>query len=134
VLNLCGLSVPCGFTNQGLRIGLTAYDKPFQEDLILRIGYMCEQAIDWHRRTPDLSWSMDRARSWECPSPLSATRQRQHDLSKKSCAGRQIRRGSGLGFVVTDPAPARHEQHAAGTEVGHVLGVMRRARNHIHMH
>ena len=56
VLNLCGLSVPCGFTSQGLPIGLTIYGKPFQEDLILRIGYTFEQATDWHRRTPDLSW------------------------------------------------------------------------------
>ena len=55
-LNLCGLSVPCKFTSQGLAIGLTIYDKPFQEDLILRIGYTCEQATDWHRRTPALSW------------------------------------------------------------------------------
>jgi aspartyl-tRNA(Asn)/glutamyl-tRNA(Gln) amidotransferase subunit A len=56
VRNLCGLSVPCGFTSQGLPIGLTIYGKPFQEDLILRIGYAFEQATDWHRRTPDLSW------------------------------------------------------------------------------
>jgi aspartyl-tRNA(Asn)/glutamyl-tRNA(Gln) amidotransferase subunit A len=56
VLNLCGLSVPCGFTSQGLPIGVTIYGKPFQEDLILRLGYAFEQATDWHRRTPDLSW------------------------------------------------------------------------------
>ena len=56
VLNLCGLSVPCGFTSQGSPIGLTIYGKPFQEDLILRIGYAFEQATDRHRRTPDLSW------------------------------------------------------------------------------
>ena len=56
VLNLCGLSMPCGFTSQGLPIGLTIYDKPFQEDLVLRSGYTFEQASDWHRRTPELSW------------------------------------------------------------------------------
>jgi aspartyl-tRNA(Asn)/glutamyl-tRNA(Gln) amidotransferase subunit A len=56
LLNLCGLSVPCGFTRQGLPIGLTIYGKPFQEDLILRIGYAFEQATDWHCHTPDLSW------------------------------------------------------------------------------
>jgi aspartyl-tRNA(Asn)/glutamyl-tRNA(Gln) amidotransferase subunit A len=56
VLNLCGLSVPCGFTSQGLPIGLMVYGKPFQEDLILRIGYAFEQATDWHRRLPDLTW------------------------------------------------------------------------------
>jgi aspartyl-tRNA(Asn)/glutamyl-tRNA(Gln) amidotransferase subunit A len=56
LLNLCGLSVPCGLTSQGLPIGLTIYGKPFQEDLILRIGYAFEQATDWHCQTPDLSW------------------------------------------------------------------------------
>ena len=56
VLNLCGLSVPCGFTSQGLPIGLMIYCKPFNEDVALRVGYAFEQATDWHRRTPDLSW------------------------------------------------------------------------------
>jgi aspartyl-tRNA(Asn)/glutamyl-tRNA(Gln) amidotransferase subunit A len=57
VLNLCALSVPCGFTSQGLPIRLMIYGRPFQEDIILRIGYAFEQATDWHRRTPDLSWA-----------------------------------------------------------------------------
>jgi Asp-tRNA(Asn)/Glu-tRNA(Gln) amidotransferase A subunit family amidase len=35
---------------------LTIYGKPFQEDLIRRIGHAFEQATDWHRRTPDRSW------------------------------------------------------------------------------
>jgi aspartyl-tRNA(Asn)/glutamyl-tRNA(Gln) amidotransferase subunit A len=56
VLNLCALSIPCGFTRQGLPIGLMIYGKPFQEDVVLRIGYAFEQATDWHRHTPDLSW------------------------------------------------------------------------------
>jgi len=56
ILNLCGLSVPCGFTKDGLPIGLMIYGKPFQEDLVLRIGYAFQQAADWHRKTPDLSW------------------------------------------------------------------------------
>jgi aspartyl-tRNA(Asn)/glutamyl-tRNA(Gln) amidotransferase subunit A len=56
VLNLCGLSVPCGFTSQGLPIGLMIYGKPYNEDVVLRVGYTFEQATDWHRRTPDLTW------------------------------------------------------------------------------
>jgi hypothetical protein len=86
----------------------------------------------YHRQT---IWPMGIGSKYpECPSPLSATRQRKHDLSQYFCPGHQIGRGRGLGFVVTDPAPARHKQHAAGTKVGHVLGVMRRARTHLHMH
>jgi aspartyl-tRNA(Asn)/glutamyl-tRNA(Gln) amidotransferase subunit A len=56
VLNLCGLSVPCGFTSQGLPIGLMIYGKPASEDVILRVGYAFEQATDWHHRQPDLAW------------------------------------------------------------------------------
>ena len=57
LLDLCGLSVPCGFTRAGLPIGLTIYGKPFQEELILRAGHAFQQATDWHRSRPDLSWT-----------------------------------------------------------------------------
>jgi aspartyl-tRNA(Asn)/glutamyl-tRNA(Gln) amidotransferase subunit A len=57
ILGLCGLTVPCGFTSAGLPIGLMIYGKPFDEAMILRIGYAYEQATDWHRRAPDLSWA-----------------------------------------------------------------------------
>lgn len=56
VLNMCGLSIPCGFTKNGFPIGLMIYAKPFQEDVVLRAGYAYQQATDWHRRVPDLSW------------------------------------------------------------------------------
>ena len=62
ILNLCGLALPCGFTKQGLPIGLMLYGKSFQEDLVLRAGYAFQQATDWHRRTPDLSWVGDQTR------------------------------------------------------------------------
>jgi aspartyl-tRNA(Asn)/glutamyl-tRNA(Gln) amidotransferase subunit A len=56
ILNLCGLSIPCGLTDDGLPIGLMIYGKPFHEDDILRIGYAFQQTTEWHRRVPDLSW------------------------------------------------------------------------------
>jgi len=56
VLNMCGLSVPCGYTKQGLPIGLMIYAKPFQENVVLRAGYAFQQATDWHQRRPDLAW------------------------------------------------------------------------------
>jgi aspartyl-tRNA(Asn)/glutamyl-tRNA(Gln) amidotransferase subunit A len=55
-LNLCAVSLPCGFTQDGLPIGLMVYAKPFQEDVALRVAYAYEQATDWHKRRPDLSW------------------------------------------------------------------------------
>ena len=57
ILKFCGLSVPCGFTADGMPIGLLIYGKPFREDVILRAGYAFQQTTDWHRATPDLSWA-----------------------------------------------------------------------------
>jgi aspartyl-tRNA(Asn)/glutamyl-tRNA(Gln) amidotransferase subunit A len=57
LLNLCGVSLPCGFTAAGLPIGLQVYAKPFQEDVALRVAHAYEQATEWHRRRPDLSWA-----------------------------------------------------------------------------
>ena len=55
--NLCGVSVPCGFTRNGSPIGLMIYCKSFQEDMALRVAYAYEQATDWHRRRPNLAWA-----------------------------------------------------------------------------
>jgi aspartyl-tRNA(Asn)/glutamyl-tRNA(Gln) amidotransferase subunit A len=52
ILDLCGVSVPCGFTREGLPIGLTIYGKPFDEATVLRAGHAFQQATDWHRRIP----------------------------------------------------------------------------------
>ena len=57
ILNLCGLSVPCGFTSGGFPIGLMVYGKPFDERTVLRVGHAYEQATKWHERIPDLSWA-----------------------------------------------------------------------------
>lgn len=57
VLNLCGVSVPCGFTRAGLPVGLMVYAKPFQEATALRVALAYERATDWHRRRPDLAWT-----------------------------------------------------------------------------
>jgi aspartyl-tRNA(Asn)/glutamyl-tRNA(Gln) amidotransferase subunit A len=57
ILNLCGVSLPCGFTRTGLPIGLMVYGKPFQEDVALRVARAYERATDWHRLRPDLAWA-----------------------------------------------------------------------------
>jgi aspartyl-tRNA(Asn)/glutamyl-tRNA(Gln) amidotransferase subunit A len=57
---LCAVSVPCGWSSQGLPIGLMAHAKPFQEELALRVAHAFEQATDWHRRHPDLAWAQAR--------------------------------------------------------------------------
>jgi aspartyl-tRNA(Asn)/glutamyl-tRNA(Gln) amidotransferase subunit A len=56
ILDLCGLSVPCGFTGDGFPIGLMIYGRPFQEDMVLRIGHAYQQATDWHLQHPNMEW------------------------------------------------------------------------------
>jgi aspartyl-tRNA(Asn)/glutamyl-tRNA(Gln) amidotransferase subunit A len=51
--NLAGLpacSFPCGFTNNGLPIGLQVVGKSFEEATVLRISHAYQQLTDWHRR------------------------------------------------------------------------------------
>jgi len=57
ILDLCGLSVPCGLTGDGLPIGLMIYARPFHEDKVLRIGHAYQQATEWHLQRPDLKWA-----------------------------------------------------------------------------
>jgi aspartyl-tRNA(Asn)/glutamyl-tRNA(Gln) amidotransferase subunit A len=56
ILDLCGLSVPCGFTADGLPIGLMIYARPFHEEMVLRVGHAYQQATQWHLQHPDLKW------------------------------------------------------------------------------
>jgi aspartyl-tRNA(Asn)/glutamyl-tRNA(Gln) amidotransferase subunit A len=46
------VSVPCGFTEDGLPIGLQLAAAPWREGLILQVAYAYEQATEWHTRTP----------------------------------------------------------------------------------
>ncbi len=55
--NLAGIpamSVPCGFTKQGLPVGLQLLAKPFAEETLFHVGYAYEQANEWHRIHPEL--------------------------------------------------------------------------------
>ncbi len=47
---LCGISVPCGFDEAGLPIGLQLIGGAFQEETILGVAYAYEQATAWHER------------------------------------------------------------------------------------
>ena len=53
--NLTGLpalSIPCGFSMDGLPIGLQLIGRRFGEGTILRVAYAYEQATPWHRMFP----------------------------------------------------------------------------------
>ncbi len=50
VWGLPAISVPCGFTQSGLPIGLQIAGPHWREDLVLRLGHAYEQATAWHGR------------------------------------------------------------------------------------
>ena len=53
--NLAGIpsmSIPCGFTNSGLPIGLQLVAPPLAETRLLKAAHHFQQATDWHARVP----------------------------------------------------------------------------------
>jgi len=51
---LPGISLPCGFTESGLPIGLQFIGQPFDEQNILNAAHAYECNTDWHTRRPEL--------------------------------------------------------------------------------
>jgi aspartyl-tRNA(Asn)/glutamyl-tRNA(Gln) amidotransferase subunit A len=51
---LPGLSLPCGFDEQGLPIGLQIMGGAFDEATVLQVAHAYEQATEWHQRRPAL--------------------------------------------------------------------------------
>jgi aspartyl-tRNA(Asn)/glutamyl-tRNA(Gln) amidotransferase subunit A len=49
-----GLSIPCGFSGEGLPVGLQMLGKHFDEEKLIRVAYNYEQATDYHRRRAKL--------------------------------------------------------------------------------
>jgi len=50
VWGLPAISIPCGFTQSGLPIGLQIAGPPWREDTVLRLAHAYEQATTWHKR------------------------------------------------------------------------------------
>jgi aspartyl-tRNA(Asn)/glutamyl-tRNA(Gln) amidotransferase subunit A len=56
--NLAGLpaiSVPCGFTKDGLPIGLQIVSRPWADAKVLNAAYAYEQATEWQKKKPELN-------------------------------------------------------------------------------
>jgi aspartyl-tRNA(Asn)/glutamyl-tRNA(Gln) amidotransferase subunit A len=51
---LGGISIPCGFSREGLPIGVQLQAPPFEEERLLRAAHMFQQATEWHRAKPAL--------------------------------------------------------------------------------
>lgn len=54
IAGLPGLVVPCGFDSKNLPIGLQLIGKPFDESMLLRVGYTYEQNTGWHKMRPQI--------------------------------------------------------------------------------
>jgi Asp-tRNA(Asn)/Glu-tRNA(Gln) amidotransferase A subunit family amidase len=48
------ITVPCGFSKEGLPISLQLAARPFDEETVLRAAHAYEQATDWHLRRPPI--------------------------------------------------------------------------------
>ena len=55
VWGIPAISVPCGFTKDGMPIGLQLAAAPWREDLVLRAACAYERASEWHEKSPDVS-------------------------------------------------------------------------------
>jgi Asp-tRNA(Asn)/Glu-tRNA(Gln) amidotransferase A subunit family amidase len=55
VWGIPAISLPCGFTPDGLPIGLQLAAAHWREDFLLQVAHRYEQATQWHLRTPELS-------------------------------------------------------------------------------
>jgi aspartyl-tRNA(Asn)/glutamyl-tRNA(Gln) amidotransferase subunit A len=46
------MSIPCGFTPDGLPIGLQLHGNNFDEARLLNVPHRYQEVTDWHLRTP----------------------------------------------------------------------------------
>jgi aspartyl-tRNA(Asn)/glutamyl-tRNA(Gln) amidotransferase subunit A len=51
---LPGISIPCGFDEAGLPIGLQLISNVLREDMLFHTAYAYEQATEWHQKIPTI--------------------------------------------------------------------------------
>jgi aspartyl-tRNA(Asn)/glutamyl-tRNA(Gln) amidotransferase subunit A len=49
------VSVPCGFSGEGLPVGLQISAAPGADIVALRLAHAYEQATEWHKRVPAIT-------------------------------------------------------------------------------
>jgi aspartyl-tRNA(Asn)/glutamyl-tRNA(Gln) amidotransferase subunit A len=50
-----GISVPCGFSSDGLPIGMQLMGRHFAEGRLLQVAWAYQQATQWHRKAPQMA-------------------------------------------------------------------------------
>jgi Asp-tRNA(Asn)/Glu-tRNA(Gln) amidotransferase A subunit family amidase len=53
MLGLPAISVPCGFTSDGLPTGMQIIAAPNREETVLQLAHAYERETDWHKRIPE---------------------------------------------------------------------------------
>lgn len=51
---LPGMSIPCGFDEQGLPIGMQLIGNVLREDILFHVAHAYEQATEWHKQQPKI--------------------------------------------------------------------------------
>ena len=46
------MTLPCGFTDSNMPIGLQIAGRPWEEETVLKVGHAFEKATDWHTKRP----------------------------------------------------------------------------------
>jgi len=54
IAGLPGISVPCGFSSDGLPIGIQVLGKPFDEETVIHVAHAYEQNTNWREKKPDV--------------------------------------------------------------------------------
>jgi Asp-tRNA(Asn)/Glu-tRNA(Gln) amidotransferase A subunit family amidase len=67
--NVPALSVPCGFSRDGLPLALQIACRPFGETTAFHVGHAYQQATDWHQRHPDLNQTLQRRKAELAATP-----------------------------------------------------------------
>jgi aspartyl-tRNA(Asn)/glutamyl-tRNA(Gln) amidotransferase subunit A len=54
-MGTAGISMPAGFADNGMPLGMQLLGKPFDDATMVRIGIAFQNATDWHLKRPNLS-------------------------------------------------------------------------------
>ena len=56
LLNLSGVSIPCGVSKKGLPLSAMIYTRPYNDALALNICHAIQTETDWHKARPAMNW------------------------------------------------------------------------------